>query len=394
MGRVPVSIVVPAFNEAVRLPRSMPKLVDAVLRIPQAEVILVDDGSTDGTAVLAEDLLGPLPNRRILRLPWNSGKGTAVRAGVAIASGEAIVFMDADMASDINDLPLLLAALEHAEVALGSRRIGPGADRSSSRRFGSWAFNQLARTLTALELADTQCGFKAFRHDAAKILFSLSRATGFGFDVEVLSIARALGYRIAEVPVRWSEEPGGTFRITRHTPSMVVDAVRARRYLHRTGPPPPPVETWPAVGTTRATTLPVGAAGYPHLLEGDAREAVPAQDPALAAAQPAAVGEPAPRGELPARDEPSTRDEAPARGGAATPAGVGHGPNHASVALPADDEHDQSGLVVDIDATVDIPGPATRAAARPRVAATHGRPAQHGLPLVGDARPAARSRPA
>nr|WP_242666030.1 MULTISPECIES: glycosyltransferase [Parafrankia] len=230
-----MSVIIPAYNEARRLPQSLPHLLAVVSRIPRVEVIVVDDGSTDGTAGIAEDLFGDHPSHRVVRLPWNCGKGTAVRAGVAAAHGQSIVFMDADGASDVNDLPLLLAALEHAEVALGSRRIGDGATRTGGRKAGSWAFNQLTRSLAALDVADTQCGFKAFRHAEAKILFSLARSTGFGFDVEVLSIARSMGYRIAEVPVRWNETPGGTFRVTRHTPAMLVDVVRARRYLSRAG---------------------------------------------------------------------------------------------------------------------------------------------------------------
>ena len=249
MDRVPVSIVIPAYNEALRLPASIPRLLTVMTKIPGSEIIVVDDGSTDGTAAVAEELLYGYPNYRVLRLPWNSGKGTAVRAGVAAARGQSIVFMDADGASDVNDLPLLLAALEHAEVALGSRRIGDGAVRTSGRRMGSWAFNQITRSLTDLDVADTQCGFKAFRHAEAKILFSLARSTGFGFDVEVLSIARSIGYRIAEVPVRWSETPGGTFRVTRHTPAMLIDVMRARRYLNRVGPVPP-------IGRTRRVEVP------------------------------------------------------------------------------------------------------------------------------------------
>ncbi|WP_101831409.1 glycosyltransferase, partial [Frankia canadensis] len=254
MDSVPVSVIIPAYNEAMRLPGSLPPLVSALRRIPGAEVIVVDDGSTDGTAAVAEEYLTGLRGGHVMRLPWNSGKGAAVRAGVSMARGESIVFLDADGASDLSDLPLLLAALEHAEVALGSRRIGGGAVRSNGRRVGSWAFNQITRSLASLDVADTQCGFKAFRGPEAKLLFSLARSSGFGFDVEVLSIARSIGYRIAEVPIRWAEVPGGTFRVTRHTPAMIVDVVRARRYLGRAapglviaprsatsdGPPPPP----------------------------------------------------------------------------------------------------------------------------------------------------------
>src|SRR5262245_15648042 len=189
--------------------------------MPAAEVIVVDDGSLDGTAAVAAGLLRGLPGSRVIRLPWNSGKGAAVRVGVAAAAGEAIVFMDADLASDVADLPALLAALEHAEVALGSRRLGGTVDRSRVRRVGSHLFHRIARLLVPLGLADTQCGFKAFRRAEAKILFGLSRVTGFAFDVEVLALAQSMGYRIAEVPVRWNEMPEGTFSAARHTPAML-----------------------------------------------------------------------------------------------------------------------------------------------------------------------------
>ncbi|WP_131785369.1 dolichyl-phosphate beta-glucosyltransferase [Protofrankia symbiont of Coriaria ruscifolia] len=257
MDYVPVSIVIPAFNEAHRLPESLPRLTSVLSRLAGAEVIVVDDGSSDCTAEVAQQLLSELPRSRVVRLPWNSGKGAAVRTGVAMARGASIVFMDADMASDVNDLPLLLAALQDAEVALGSRRIGDSAVRSNSRRMGSWAFNQVTRTLAALDVADTQCGFKAFRHAEAKLLFSLSRSTGFGFDVEVLSIARSMGYRITEVPVRWSEMDGGTFRVTRHTPAMLVDVVRARRYRRRVAVTPVPLRLRPVEAQPPVVLQPV-----------------------------------------------------------------------------------------------------------------------------------------
>jgi glycosyltransferase involved in cell wall biosynthesis len=249
--KVPVSVVVPAFNEARRLPSSLPVLVEALRQFPGAEVIVVDDGSSDDTAAIAARLLQDLPTGEVIRLPWNTGKGAAVRAGVSAAAGEVIMFTDADLASDVTDLPLLLAALSDAEVAVGSRRVGVGVSRPYVRQLGSWAFNQLTRAFTAIDLADTQCGFKAFRRAEAKILFSLSRATGFGFDVEVLAMAKAMGYRIAEVPVRWSEEPGGTFRVVRHTPAMILDLARARRFLQHAGKPVP-------LGTVRPL-LPDGA---------------------------------------------------------------------------------------------------------------------------------------
>ncbi|WP_261558242.1 dolichyl-phosphate beta-glucosyltransferase [Frankia tisae] len=317
---MPVSVIIPAYNEAMRLPGSLPPLVSVMRKIPDAEVIVVDDGSTDGTAAVAEEHLAGIPGGRVLRLPWNSGKGAAVRAGVSVAHGASIVFMDADGASDVNDLPLLLAALEHAEVALGSRRIGDGAVRSSGRRVGSWAFNQITRSLASLDVADTQCGFKAFRGQEAKLLFSLARSSGFGFDVEVLSIARSIGYRIAEVPIRWAEIPGGTFRVTRHTPAMIVDVVRARRYLGRAAPglvvstPARPPAAGAPTGSAAATP-PSAAADQPGAAvrrePGSADTASP-----VVSVQPALAVPPGSAGSAAAPGSPGSAAP-PARGGPA-----------------------------------------------------------------------------
>ncbi|WP_248839241.1 alpha-(1-_3)-arabinofuranosyltransferase domain-containing protein [Frankia sp. AgKG'84/4] len=229
-----MSVVIPAYNESHRLPKSLPVLSDALRRYaPDAEVIVVDDGSEDETARVAADLLRDNPNGRVISLPRNGGKGAAVRVGVGAAVGEAIVFMDADLASDLADLPNLLAALEHAEVALGSRRLGGDADRDFTRQLGSWAFKWLIQLVVPLGIADTQCGFKAFRHTEAKLLFDQTQVTGFAFDVEVLALAKALGYRIAEVPVRWQEQPDGTFNTLQHTPAMIAELLRTRRYVRR-----------------------------------------------------------------------------------------------------------------------------------------------------------------
>ena len=221
-----LSVVVPAYNEARRLKRSLPLLVDLAADA-RAELIVVDDGSDDGTADVAAAHLVGVPGAKIVRLALNSGKGAAVRAGVAHARGRSIVFMDADLATDLNDLPALLEALETADVAIGSRAI-PGATvdgASSTRACMGRGFNRLARVVTGLSLGDTQCGFKGFRAPVAQLLFRLGVVDGFAFDVEILALARRMGYRIAEVPVHWRAIPGSRVDVMRDPARMVRDVL-------------------------------------------------------------------------------------------------------------------------------------------------------------------------
>jgi glycosyltransferase involved in cell wall biosynthesis len=221
-----LSVVVPAYNEARRLRRSLPEITDAVTSLG-GELIVVDDGSEDATTPVAAEHLRGVPGARLIRLPLNCGKGAAVRAGVTRARGKAVVFMDADLATDLNDLPALLAALEHSEVAIGSRAVeGAVTEGASTARTGMGrAFNQLARMLTGLDLRDTQCGFKAFRAPAAKLLFHLGAVDGFAFDVEILTLARRIGYRISEVPVHWHAVEGSQVHMLRDPARMTRDVV-------------------------------------------------------------------------------------------------------------------------------------------------------------------------
>jgi dolichyl-phosphate beta-glucosyltransferase len=236
-GDIDVTVVIPAFNEAARLPQSLPLLLDAVAGLGgRVEIILVDDGSTDATVQVAERLFSTRADTRLLRLPWNCGKGAAVRAGVSAAQGHSIVFLDADLAADITHLPQLLAMLETADVALGSRT-RPGAEvkgRTPGREVGAMAYRSLVKHLTHTSVADTQCGFKAFRGPAAKLLFSMSTATGFGFDVEILTLAVALELRIAECPIRWTAIDGGHVSLRQHGLGMLGDLQRARRHQQKT----------------------------------------------------------------------------------------------------------------------------------------------------------------
>ncbi len=230
-----LSVVVPAYNEARRLEQSLPALIGVAVDAA-AELIVVDDGSDDGTAEVAVGHLAGVPNAQVVRLALNSGKGAAVRAGISRARGRSIVFMDADLATDLADLPALVDALESADIAIGSR-VTPGSrvEGASLARAGMGrTFNRLARVVTGLDLGDTQCGFKAFRASAAQLLFHLSVVDGFAFDVEILALARRMGYRVAEVPVHWRAVAGSRVDVLRDPARMVRDVVLTQARWRRT----------------------------------------------------------------------------------------------------------------------------------------------------------------
>ncbi|MGP8059770.1 MAG: glycosyltransferase [Acidimicrobiales bacterium] len=231
-GTVELSIVVPAFNEARRLGTGTERLQRAVddgaVDPERTEIIVVDDGSTDGTAECAQDLLAGFPHLQVLSQPVNAGKGAAVRAGVAAARGSAIAHMDADMAIDPVQIKELIAGLDHADIAIGSRTLAESsAERALVRRsLMGRAFNGLVNVITHVGLRDTQCGFKAFRAPVAHLLFDLTVIDRFAFDVEVLTTARRLGFSITEVPVRWQHVGGSRIRPLSDPASMAADLLR------------------------------------------------------------------------------------------------------------------------------------------------------------------------
>jgi len=211
---VDLSLVIPAFNEAQRLEASFGRLLEVVVNgtIDDAttEFIVVDDGSTDGTADLARSLLAPVARCQVLRSEVNLGKGSAIRIGIQASIGRHIVFTDADMAMDPSQIPRIAKALEHADLAIASRAIqGRGIDYGSRARntMGRW-FNRLVNLMTGIALEDTQCGLKGFHASVARLLFHSKGIERFAFDVEILALARKLGLTIAEVPVNWTMLPG------------------------------------------------------------------------------------------------------------------------------------------------------------------------------------------
>lgn len=214
--RLSLTIVIPAYNEEQRLPPALARVrayLDCSTRYSEVEILVVDDGSRDGTAALVESVSKQDPRVRLLRNPGNRGKGYSVRHGMEKARGEWILFSDADLSAPIEELDKLLdAALKHgAQIAIGSRALDRsliGVHQSPLREFAGIVLNRAMRLITGLRFADTQCGFKLFQRDAARRIFPRQQLDGFTFDVEDLFIARLLKIPAIEVPVRWNNVEG------------------------------------------------------------------------------------------------------------------------------------------------------------------------------------------
>jgi dolichyl-phosphate beta-glucosyltransferase len=229
-----LSIVIPAYNEARRLPQTLRQVLDwlASRTFSFHEVIVVDDGSRDETARVVEEFAKTSPCVRLARNPGNRGKGYAVRNGMLEAKGEWILYTDADLSTPIEEIEKLCRAAhgQGAAIAIGSRAV----DRSlvevhqpALRELSGRFFNLVMRGVTGLPFRDTQCGFKLYRADAARQIFSQQRQEGFSFDVEDLLIARNLGIRAVEVPVRWANVEGTKVRLSQGMKSF-SDLVRIR----------------------------------------------------------------------------------------------------------------------------------------------------------------------
>lgn len=224
-----LSVVVPMFNEA----RALPATLDELKRRFQSadtEIFLVDDGSTDDTAGLAEHLVKDHSQFEVLRLPRNMGKGAALRAGIARTSAARVLFMDADLSTSLDEIDMILSRLDDYDIVIGSRSIpGSVVKRSSPLRTTMGrTFNRLMRWSTGLPVHDSQCGFKAFRGDVARLLFSLSTCDRFAFDPEVLRLGVALGYSVEEVPVTWVASDHSAVRPFRDSIRTAIDLAPIR----------------------------------------------------------------------------------------------------------------------------------------------------------------------
>ena len=231
-GKPMVSIVVPAFNEAQRIGESIKKIDAFVRSSPLSfELIVVDDGSADGTADVV--MRTQTKGLRLLRNDRNHGKGYTVRQGVLSASGEYVLFTDADLSAPIEELTKLLdvAQKEGADVVIGSRAVDRRfieKHQSRFRELGGITFNKMVRLLLGLHLHDTQCGFKLFHRQKSRSIFQQQTTSGFGFDAELLFLAARNGLKIRETPVRWSHAEGSKVNPVRDGLRMLSDLVRIR----------------------------------------------------------------------------------------------------------------------------------------------------------------------
>jgi glycosyltransferase involved in cell wall biosynthesis len=230
-----LSIVVPAYNERARLPETLGRLasfLDHSSQGLQAEVLVVDDGSFDGTAGLVEDWNRTDPRFHLVSNPGNRGKGYAVRHGMLKATGDWRLMTDADLSTPIEELDRLwkAACVENAAVVIGSRAINRklvAKHQAWFRETGGRFFNWVMRVITGLPFADTQCGFKLYRADAAEAIFSRQALDGFSFDVEDLYLAQRMRLKVLDLPVSWANAEG-TKVTAAATVRAFTDLVRIR----------------------------------------------------------------------------------------------------------------------------------------------------------------------
>ena len=232
---VAFSVVIPAFNEVERLPKYLETVLEYLDRLygKSFEVLVVDDGSRDGTTEMLKEVQCDWPQLRVLRHPLNRGKGAAVRTGMMAATGELILFADADGATPISEERKLREVIANgAEVATGSRLIAaPDTERNRHglRFVAGYAFAKLVGFALQIPVGDTQCGFKMFHRAAAQQIFQLCDEAGYLFDIQVLLLARCLGYRVAEIGISWHDVPGSKVRLLRDSWKMATGLWNMRR---------------------------------------------------------------------------------------------------------------------------------------------------------------------
>jgi glycosyltransferase involved in cell wall biosynthesis len=227
-----LSVVIPSYNEELRLPTTLDRIAGYLQSYRgTAEVLVVDDGSKDRTAAVAESYRGKIPSLRVVSNGVNRGKGYSVRRGVLEARGRIALFTDADLSAPIEEAGKLIAALENNDVAIGSRAMDRSlitVHESPFREFAGIIFNKIVRIILWLPFVDTQCGFKAFRRENCAVIFEQQRIERFGFDPELLYLARHHGLRTVEIPVRWGHSAATKVSMLRDSVQMFFDVFTIR----------------------------------------------------------------------------------------------------------------------------------------------------------------------
>jgi len=227
-----LSIIIPSYNEELRLPATLERIAEYLSTSGRrAEVLVVDDGSKDGTAAVAEYFRIKIPALRMVSNGINRGKGYSVRHGMQEARGRIALFTDADLSAPIEEAGKLIDALETSDVAIGSRAMDRSlitVHESRFREFAGIIFNKIVRIILWLPFVDTQCGFKAFQRERCGIIFKQQTIERFGFDTELLYLARRHGLRAVEIPVRWGHSPATKVSMLRDSIQMFVDVFRIR----------------------------------------------------------------------------------------------------------------------------------------------------------------------
>ncbi len=245
-----ISIVIPAFNEEKRLPRTLLQIQEYLSRRSfLAEVIVVDDGSADATCKVVQQFIPNFPELRLISNGRNRGKGFSVRHGVLESRNEVVLFTDADLSAPIEEADKLFDVLwtREFEIAIGSRAVDRSlieVRQSHLREFAGIVFNRVVRLLTNTSFEDTQCGFKAFRRETLPAIFGQQRIDGFGFDPEILFLAHRAGFRVAEIPVRWAHDPATKVNVVTDSVRMIRDLIKIRLFALRGLYQQPEVRKW------------------------------------------------------------------------------------------------------------------------------------------------------
>ena len=234
MKNINLSIIIPSYNEANRIENTLKTVRNYLAKVNwKTEVIVVDDGSQDGTTARVTDFMEDWESLLLVKYPKNCGNGFSVKNGILHASGRVVLFTDADLSTPVEEIPKLIEPIirNESDLTFGSRALDRsliGVHQSLTREFSGRIFNWLVQMLIGLPFKDTQCGFKAFRRQAIMPFIGQQRIRGFGFDPEILFLAKINGLRLQEIPIRWNHHEGTKVRFFQDSLKMFLGLIQIR----------------------------------------------------------------------------------------------------------------------------------------------------------------------